>query len=257
MPVTKKTRNLGCATGWGSSCLTWLMNQFNSDYSGDGDWEERGEMAWREAEWNHYLSHCSKDVGQFLAFYEKSNRAIGHLDEIARLMGWEVSDWSANDTPDGMPEMAGQEETEAPEEEFEGGEPYTIHRHPVFIVSQGLFLWLKKTFEQFLDHPASEHMTPSLTWKYAHILQEAEHQAVMGTHALDLADYSLAICHYKRALTGINETFSVLEKIFKDQPDAEYRQEINARLFDLRELYLRIIGECRYFESADFQDPPF
>jgi hypothetical protein len=156
-----------------------------------------------------------------------------------------------------MPEMPSAEGMEAPEEDFENGEPYTIHRHPVFIVTQGLFLWLNKTFEQFLDHPASGHISPSLAWKYSNLLHEAEHQAVMGTHALDLADYSLSICHYKRALAGINETFSVLEQIFKKQQDAEYRQEINARLFDLRELYLRIISECRYFESADFQDPPF
>ena len=79
----------------------------------------------------------------------------------------------------------------------------------------------------------------------------------MGTQALDMADYSLAICHFKRSLSGINDNFKILEQVFEDQPDAEYRTEINQRLFDLRELYLRIIGECRYFESMDLQDPPF
>jgi hypothetical protein len=189
--------------------------------------------------------------------YEKSNRATGHLDEIAKLMGWEVSDWSANDTMDGMPDMSGTEDFPDSEEEFDGGEPYTIHKHPVFIVSQGLFLWLKKTFEQFLEHPASSNVTALLAWKYSNTLQDAEYHAMMGTQALDMADYSLAICHFKRALSGINDTFASLEKVFADQPDAEYRSEINARLFDLRELYLRIIGECRYFESMDLQDPPF
>ena len=232
------------------------MNSFNSEPSGEGDWEDRGELSWREADWSRYLTNCTKDVGQFLSFYEKSSREPGHLDEIAKLMGWEVSDWSANDTPDGMPDMNHEDFPES-EDDFDGGEPYTIHRHPVFIVTQGLFIWLKKTFEQFLEHPASHQLTTVISWKYSMTLQDAEYHALMGTQALDMADYSLAICHFKRALTGINDCFTLLEAIFKDQAEAEYRQEINVRLFDLRELYLRIIGECRYFENADFQDPLF
>ena len=234
-----------------------LMNYYNSDHSGEGDWEDRGEMAWREAEWSQYLANCSKDVGQFLSFYEKSNRGTGHLDEIAKLMGWEVSDWSANDGTEGIPDLSGTDDFPEAEEEFEAGDPYTIHKHPVFIVSQGLFLWLKKTFEQFLDHPASANVSSATGWKYANHLQDADYHALMGTQALDMADYSLAICHFKRALSGINDTFKILEQVFAGQPDAEYRSEINQRLFDLRELYLRIIGECRYFESMDLQDPPF
>ena len=227
------------------------MNSFNPNNSNEGDWEDKEELAWSEADWSQYLGNCMREVGNFLNLYEHSNRDPGHLDEIARHMGWEVSDWSSKEgyPEDEMPEFPSLEE---PEEDFEPAEPYTLHRHPVYIVTQGLFIWLRKTFENYLQSEHGQQLSARLSWKYSSVLQDAEHQALMGVQALDMADYSLSICHFKRALSAINQTMTVLGNTLTHKAESQYRDEIHARLFDLREVYLRIIGECRYFENGDF-----
>jgi hypothetical protein len=228
------------------------MNSFNPDNSNEGDWEDKGELVWSEANWNQYLTNCMLEVSKFLTFYEHSSRGPGHLDEIARHMGWEVSDWS---NKDGYPEEDLPEFPSMEEEDFEPSEPYTLHRHPVYIVTQGLFFWLRKSFNDYLENSGGPPVTARLSWNYASALQESEQQAIMGIQALDMADYSLAICHFKRALSGINQTMGTLGKVFPENMEVPYRKEIQTRLFDLREVYLRIIGECRYFESGDFNEP--
>ena len=236
--------------------ITVLMNSFNPDNSNEGDWEDKGELAWREADWNQYLGNCMREVGNFLNLYEHSSREPGHLDEIARHMGWEVSDWSTKDTfqDEDLPEFPSMDPTE---DDFEPTEPYTLHRHPVYIVTQGLFIWMRSTFENYVESNRGQNLSARLTWKYAGVLQDAEQHAVMGIQALDLADYSLAICHFKRALNAINLTMAVLNEVLAEKSESQYKDEIHARLFDLREVYLRIIGECRYFEIGDLGEPPF
>ena len=231
------------------------MNSFNPDNSNEGDWEDKGELAWSESDWNRYLANCSREVSNFLNLYEQSAREPGHLDEIARHMGWEVSDWSSKDSfsDDDLPDFSSEE---IPEEDFEPSEPYTLHRHPVYIVTKALFVWMRSTFENYLESSVGKQATSKLTWKYATVLQEAEHQAIMGIQAIDMADYGLAICHFKRSLSAINLTMSTLSELLVEKSDSKYREEIYARLFDLREVYLRVIGECRYFENSDFGEPP-
>ena len=228
------------------------MNSFNPDNSNEGEWEDKGELAWREANWNQYLTNCMLEVSKFVTLYEHSSRKQGHLDEIARHMGWEVSDWSNKDgyTEEDLSEFPSMEE-----EDFEPSEPYTLHRHPVYIVTQGLFYWLRNSFNDYLEKSLGRQVSARIGWNYATALQETEQQAVMGIQALDMADYSLAICHFKRALSGINKTMAILEELFQDNIEEPYRKEIQIRLFDLREVYLRIIGECRYFENGDFNEP--
>ena len=141
----------------------------------------------------------------------------------------EVSDWSSKDSfsDDDLPDFSSEE---IPEEDFEPSEPYTLHRHPVYIVTKALFVWMRSTFENYLESSVGKQATSKLTWKYATVLQEAEHQAIMGIQAIDMADYGLAICHFKRALTAINLTMSTLSELLVEKPDSKYREEIYARL---------------------------
>ena len=69
----------------------------------------------------------------------------------------------------------------------------------------------------------------------------------MAIHALDFGDYAMAICLFKRALAAINECFACLGSEAADGTEAvrECRDDLRLRLFDLREIWLRIIHECR------------
>ena len=69
----------------------------------------------------------------------------------------------------------------------------------------------------------------------------------MAIHALDFGDYAMAICLFKRALAVLNTCFS---HIGSESADAHSvvrlcRDELRTRLFDIREIWLRVISDCR------------
>src|SRR5580658_1979077 len=77
------------------------MSNFDSELPG-GDWEERGELAWNEFDWERYFREQDESILRYLGFYESLRKDVDHLDAIAHRMGWETED----------PEEADEEETE-------------------------------------------------------------------------------------------------------------------------------------------------
>jgi len=69
----------------------------------------------------------------------------------------------------------------------------------------------------------------------------------MAIHALDFGDYAMAICLFKRALSALNECFSHIGSEEADAVEAvrKVRDDMRMRLFDLREIWLRVISDCR------------
>ena len=75
----------------------------------------------------------------------------------------------------------------------------------------------------------------------------------MAVHALDFGDYTMAICLFKRALAALNDCFAQVGSPAAEENAAirECRDEMRHRLFDLREIWLRVISDCR--EDTDRQ----
>jgi hypothetical protein len=90
---------------------------------------------------------------------------------------------------------------------------------------------------------------PQFVWKYASSLRDGEMNAVLGVQCLDLGDNQLAVCHFKQAHTALNETLQMNSQLSEIHPDnqslREYQAGIRKRLLDLREIWLRVIQECR------------
>ena len=64
--------------------------------------------------------------------------------------------------------------------------------------------------------------------------------------SLDFGDFTLAISHFKRTLSAINQVLALLPAPNTDLPDfTEFRNDASMRLFDLREICLRVMNECR------------
>jgi hypothetical protein len=74
-----------------------------------------------------------------------------------------------------------------------------------------------------------------------------EEEAVHAIHALDFGDYAMAVSLFKRALSSLNGSLALLndEGSNKYRTVAAYREDALPRLFDLREIWLRVIAECR------------
>ncbi len=219
----------------------------NSDSDGlfDNDWEDRGELAWTELDWQKYLDTQEAAVRDYIKHYDQLPEAVDRVDEAARRMGWELAE-----TPEGLvSEEAGDDEAD---DAFDGEwDPYTLHRNPVYISTRALYISLLAHWERVAAQP--DRVPAALGITLQALLYRGNEQALQAVQALEMGDYTLAVCLFKRALRELNLTLARLS-----QPDVagtplamRYREYAMPRLFDLREIWLRVMNECRQSGGSD------
>ena len=219
------------------------MSQYDFENPYDGDWDEGGDLAWSEAHWQRYLRDSDKEVSRFIAVYNSVKDKQERLDEAAHLMGWDREDWSALD------EELGFEEEDAirpDEDDFADPDPYTIHKHPVYVATTALYVYLRASWEHLMRHNRTQ--PPShLSWSYGASLADGERHSLLGAQSLDLGDYQLAICHFKKSHAALNESMRLNQLFEHHNPHSyqDYLAETNLRMHDLREIWLRVIQDCR------------
>lgn len=217
------------------------MSNPNFDHS-EGDWEEfSSEPSWGESQWRSYLQGSDKDTERFLSVYNSVMNKPNHLDEVATLMGWDVEDISLTD------EFTFIEEDEERSSSENSSAPYTLHRHPVFVFTRALYRYLHQSWEHYMLH-SERSLTPKISWDYSNSLHQGEMNVLLSIQALDLGDYGLSICHLKNSLSALNQTLSLLDQL--DHPSSTFlngfRKEAQIRIYDLRELWIRVMGDCRH-----------
>jgi len=121
----------------------------------------------------------------------------------------------------------------------------------VFIVTKSLYKYIKQSWEHLLKHNTSATsvtMCPELSWNFAKSIHNGELNILLAIQALDLGDYGLAICHLKNSLSELNQSLKLLEQLSSDDADylEAFRQELKIRIFDLRELWIRVMNDCRH-----------
>ncbi|MEM1222471.1 MAG: hypothetical protein AAGH40_06875 [Verrucomicrobiota bacterium] len=216
------------------------MNDPNFDHS-DGDWDDfTSEPAWGEQQWRNYLKGADRDTARFLSIYNSIKDKPNHLDEAANLMGWDVDDISLTEEFSSL-----GAENEDRDEDLDNA-PYTLHRHPVFIVTRALYRYLRQSWQHYMDQSGTQ-VPAALSWKYADCLHRGETNVLLAIQSLDLGDFGLTICHLKNGLSALNETLTLLGQL--SHPNTEFleafRHELKIRLFDLRELWIRVMSDCR------------
>jgi hypothetical protein len=77
---------------------------------------------------------------------------------------------------------------------------------------------------------------------------DSQHQVVMAINATDTGDLPLAPVHMKRALGAISYAIGLSAGLpaAARLSSAEAAQEIESTLFDLREVCLRVMADCRW-----------
>lgn len=229
----------------------------NYDFEGysDGDWEESWDIAWNEFDWENYLRKQDRVIQAYLGHYEKFLDRSDRVDEVAHQMGWDEDAWT-NDDPlaeDGADfEAAGTPEGKEPETDLD---PYTIQKHPIFIASKSLYVWLHKAWEQVA--PACAARIPArVALTFQSSLFRGEQTALLAVHSLDMGDYSLAVCMFKRSMSELNTSLAKLNEMdeSKSPPLAYFKAQSRIRLFDLREIWLRVMRDCREELSRRFGD---
>src|SRR5579883_1200295 len=220
------------------------MSNFEPDGPSENEWEDRGDLAWNEFDWENYLRDQDDVLHRYLAFYEQLRDNPERLDEAAHLMGWDKEAWSSDSADDDD----GDDDESAVDERTEGdfeAEPYTLQKNPVFVATKAIYLSLKRSWERIAVDPT--RVPQSLAMAFQTSLYRGEEQAILGIHALDFGDYAMAISLFKRALRDLNQSLSLLdEKVAAhSRALAHFRQDAIRRLFDLREIWLRVMHECR------------
>lgn len=231
------------------------MSNFESDGPPNGEWDDRGELAWNEFDWENYLREQDEIIHRYIGFYEKFKAHPDRIDQVAHHMGWDDESWSSDNdaasefTPtesqaDDAATVSADNEAED-SGDFDDNEPYTLHKNPIFIATKGIYLGLKRAWERI---GIDEGKVPqSVAMLVSSSLYRGDEQATLAIQALDFGDYAMAISLFKRALRELNQTFSLLSdpRLEKNRVFQGFREDAMPRLFDLREIWLRVMNECR------------
>lgn len=215
----------------------------DSDGLPDNEGEDRSELSWTETEWEKYLADHEASVVEYLKHYDQLETTPDRLDEVARRLNWELEALDDGD------EDLDDDDLDS---DFDADwEPYTLHRNPVYISSKALYLSLIANWERIAAHPG--RISAALGLAVQGSLFRGRENSLQAIQALDLGDYALAICFFKRALRELNDTLARLttEKAGDAQLLSRYRDYALPRLFDLREIWLRVMSECREAEGND------
>lgn len=213
------------------------MSNFDSDGAQENEWEDRGDLAWNEFDWELYLREQDDSVHRYLGFYEACKDSADRIDDVAELM-----DWGTSDDDD---EPKSDSNTEDDDDDEDGTDVYTLHKNPIFISTKALYLGLRRHWE--LAAGDNSKVPQPLALGLLTSLHRGEEQSIQAIHALDFGDYAMAISLFKRALSGINSTLALLNdnSALKHRTVLAYREMALPRLFDLREIWLRVVHECR------------
>ena len=240
-------QNFICQNRPGAHCFYDAFRRLhymtNSDSDGlfDNDWEDRGELSWTEKDWQKYLAEQEDAVRDYIKHYDSLTEATDRIDEVARRMGWEMAESTSAADP-----LIDEDEEQDDDESFDDNwDPYTLHRNPVYIASRSLYLSLIAHWERIAVQPGRVPAALGITLLSS--LYRGNEQVMQAVQALEMGDYTLAVCLFKLALRELNQTLARLS-----QPDVaatplamRFREYALPRLFDLREIWLRVMSECR------------
>lgn len=214
------------------------MSDFDSDSLPEGEWDERGELAWNEFDWESYLREQDEVIRRYLSHYERLKGQPDRIDEVAHLMGWDEEVWGTEDVDEaGEAADAASAESDL--------EPYTLHKNPVFIATKAIYLSLMSAWLRLAMDP--DKVAQPLALAFQAVLHRGDQQSILAIQALDLGDYAMAISLFKRALRELNAALALLDEraASRHRAAAAFREDALPRLFDLREIWLRVMSECR------------
>lgn len=220
------------------------MSEYNSEGLSDNDWDDPWEFAWSEFDWERHLQDQDRVLQTYLSHYDKLVDRPDRIDEVAHRMGWDLDDWTSDESG---PVEPTNPMSELDVEDSQGSmDPYTIQKHPVYISTRSLFFWLHRAWE-FIAPACGRNMPMRTAMAFSSSLFRAEHNGLLATHSLDMGDFSLAVCQSKRALTELNNCLQHLRTIDSKIHPAleEFQRQAYLRIFDIREIWLRVMRDCR------------
>ena len=210
------------------------MANFDFDSNADGEWDDSWETIWNESDWERYLQSEEGQISQYQRLYAEFYNDLDRLDKVAKSMGWEVrGEQSANDVAD--------TQLDIPQ-----SEPYTLHKHPLYIANKALHRWLSENWKQEANKH-SDRISNYSALSLQEAISKSDEYGLLAVTALDLADFSLATAYIKRGFAYLNVLLARLSSIDHCQRESllEFVSQAKMRVFDIREIWLRVAADCR------------
>src|SRR3954466_15516730 len=98
------------------------MSNSDSDGGSENQWEDRGDLAWNEFDWERYLREQAEAIHRHLRFYQSCKDAADRIDQVAEKMNWAQEDGS--DETDGAAQTDDEVEDAVTDDEED---VYTLH----------------------------------------------------------------------------------------------------------------------------------
>lgn len=219
------------------------MADFDYESNSDSEWDDSWETLWSEHDWEVYLANEKSEIRKYQKLYNRLARSQNRLDEVALFMGWETQ----GENP----------ELEIPESTLEPlpDQPYTLHKHPLYISSKALHDWMTEKWSQHVSL-CVDPISPVFVLKIQNTISQSDQYGLLAVTALDLGDYTLAIAYFKRGLEQINQLLAQLNKLEAKNiaPLNAFSKHAKIRLFDIREIWLRVMADCRAAAARQFED---
>lgn len=218
------------------------MSFDDNDFSDENDWGDDFGAEWKEFDWQRYLADSISEVERFAKTYLQTPAGLSRIDEAAAAMGWDSTDWTVEE----VNHADNEEEADDSSEAASGFGPFTVHQHPIYLAARGLVLVLRLSWEDLLTARLAPP-DPGKSWLFGRMLHGAEMEAVLAAQAVEYGDVELAVCHFKQMLLAVNQGMALLPEVTQSRARLMRAFEATARaaFFDLRELALRVISECR------------
>lgn len=219
------------------------MSFDDNDFSDENDWGDDFGAEWKEFDWQRYLADSNSEVERFAKTYLQTPAGLNRIDEAAAAMGWDSTDWTVEE-----PGISAATEDAVADDESSSTTfgPFTVHQHPIYLAARGLVLVLRLSWEDLLTARLAPP-DPGKSWLFGRTLHGAEMEAVLAAQAVEYGDVELAVCHFKQMLLAVNQGMALLPEVTQSRARLMRAFEATARaaFFDLRELALRVISECR------------
>lgn len=220
------------------------MGNFDYDNNSEQEWDDSWEANLNEFGWEQYLQREDEEVVKYRKLYNKLIKSQNRLDEVALFMGWETGNVTETD---GSPESNPAEKS--PEQ------PYTLHKHPLFVANKAIHsslqdLWMQQSIQN------APLLKPQDSLQLQTSINQSDYYGQLAVVALDVGDYSLAIAYFKRGMSHINTTFSLLETLLEIDSESffSFVKQVRVRLFDIRDVWLRVIADCRTAVAKKSED---
>ena len=205
------------------------MSNSNAGGDSNNEWEDRGDVAWNEFDWERYLREQDAVVEHYLRLYEAHKDPVDRIDDVAEQMHWGEDEWIEEEDDD----------------DEDDDDVYTLHKNPIFISTRAIHLSLARSWEKL----AADHtrVPQPLALALPASFNRGQEHAMQAIHALDFGDYAMAVSLFKRALAALNSSLALInaDAINRLPHVRAWREDALPRFFDLREVWLRVINECR------------